>query len=232
MNAYTVLSIDPGMHNLGYAFSKITDKGFFVIEHGTKQPSKYTGILRKHNKHFTDRTLTGKVISSFIEDAIFHLNPDYICSEDAFYNPIRPTAYTSLLIAIYAIESKLYHLYSDGVIAEDTVNSAKLYKIPPTLVKKVMSETVGGKANKFDMYDALKAQTEKGMISFMSERIKHCPKLDNFTEHSVDAICIGYAFTKIWKPIIDNNILDKKCTGFTKAIRNHLKKIKYKSPYL
>ena len=76
------------------------------------------------------------------------------------------------------------------------------------------------------MYDALKLQTEKGVIKFADQQPGKSAPLSEFTEHSVDAIDIGYAFTKVWKPIIDNKLLDEKCTSFSKSVRNQLAKNK------
>lgn len=185
--------------------------------------------MRKHSKMFSDRLLTGKVISSLIEELIDRYNPTYISSEDAFYNPARPNAFVSLLIAIYAIESKLYQLYSDGRIP--FAKNIKLYKTPPTLVKKIFSmNSGGGKSTKEDMYHNLQSRVNEHDIYFKDRDT--CPLIDEFTEHSVDAIAVGYAFYKFWIPLLNANILDKKCTSLSRNMKDKLKKLKYKSPYL
>ena len=185
--------------------------------------------MRKHGKIFSDRLLTGKVISSLTEELIYKYSPDYISSEDAFYNPTRPNAFVSLLIAIYAIESKLYQLYSDNLIPFG--KNIKLYKTPPTLVKKIFSmNNAGGKSTKEDMYYNLQDRVREKDINFKGKR--GCPPIEEFTEHSVDAIAVGYAFYKFWIPLLDTNILDRKCTSLSKNMKNKLKKAKYRSPYL
>ena len=218
-----ILSVDPGMHNLGVAFS-VLDEEFVVQDYRSLTPSKHPADIRKHRKFFSDRTLTGSVISSMIKELVLEFDPDYITCEDTFYNPGRPQAFISLLVAITAMEAELYRMYYAGLI--DIPHKARVYKIPPKLIKKVVSENIGGNANKLDMYDALKLQAEKGVIRFAGQPVGHIAPLSEFTEHSVDAIDIGYAFTKVWKPIIDNKLLDEKCTSFSKAVRNQLAKNK------
>lgn len=186
--------------------------------------------MRKYRTQFSDRIMTGKVISRLAEKLIRDYDPTYICSEDAFYNPARPNAYISLLIAIYAIESKLFSMHTEGELSSES--QAKLYKTPPTLIKKVVSKPLGGKANKLDMYDALRSLVQAKEISFRGKRKGICPPLEEFTEHSVDAICVGYAFTKIWLPLIGTKLIDRKCTSFSKQMRNNLKKAGYLSEYL
>lgn len=186
-------------------------------------------MIKKHSKMFSDRLLTGKVISSLIEELINRYTPTYVSSEDAFYNPARPNAFVSLLIAIYAIESKLYQLYSDDKLPFG--KNIKLYKTPPTLVKKIFSmNSGGGKSTKDDMYHNLQDRVNEHDISFVGR--DDCPSLEEFTEHSVDAIAVGYAFYKFWIPLLNANVLEKKCTSLSRHMKDRLKKLKYKSPYL
>lgn len=228
--SYTLLSIDPGAHNLGAAISKFDDNNFQVQKFYSLVPSKYPAEMRKHIKHFTDRTLTGKVISAMVRDLVLEYQPDFIVSEDAFYNPGRPNAFISLLVCIYAAESELYRLLCEDLISDP--DRAKLYKIPPTLVKKIVSDVVGGKASKDDMTAAMEQQVLSGNIKFDAHAEGTCPHREAFTEHAVDAICIGYAFTKLWYPIIQAKALPAKITSLNKATKRHLIKNKYHSPYL
>lgn len=229
---YTVLSIDPGSNSLGYAFSEINGQSMIVRAYESLAPSAYPkgSDYRKHNKYYPDRILTGKIISRTIKDLVHTYNPDYLACEDAFYNPSRPNAFISLLIAIYAMESALYRLYSDGELKDPM--TARLYKTPPTLIKKVMNHDLGGKATKIDMMDALTHRVQEGAISFSGYPSRKLPDASTFTEHSVDAISIGYTFSKLWKPILEANILEPRMNAFTKTVSKLLKKKKYQSPYL
>lgn len=227
----TILSIDPGTCNLGYAYSQYdSNHGFVVLDYATVQPCKYPDDLKKYQRHFSGRIVTGLVIQRLVDELLVTYSPTYLCSEDAFYNPARPSAFVSLLIAIYAIESKLFSLHTQGKLQFDT--QSKLYKTPPTVIKKIASKQCGGKASKLDMYDALKALVEVEAISFHKKKRGYCPPLSEFTEHSVDAICVGYAFTQLWIPLFESKLLDKKCTGFSKQMKKQLKKAGYKSDYL
>lgn len=229
---YTVLSIDPGSNSFGYAFSEVEDDILTVKEYESLSPSSYPkgSVLRIHRKWYPDRLLTGKIISATIKDLIFTYKPDYITSEDAFYNPARPNAFISLLIAIYAMESAIYRLHADGDIPDPM--RARLYKTPPTLIKKVMNYSLGGKSTKLDMLDALVERVNNQTIKFAGYKTKKMPALTEFTEHSVDAISIGYTFAQLWKPLLDANILEPRMTAFTKSVSKLLKNKKYYSPYL
>ncbi len=227
---YTVLAIDPGMNNLGYSFSIFNQDTQIVVDYGTVQPSSYEKPIRSRRRYFSDRVMTGRIISKLIVELIDTFHPDFLCSEDAFYNPSRPTAYTSLLIAIYAIESVLYLKYEDGDYED--IHETLLYKIPPKLIKKIFAyDAEAGKSTKMDMFEALKKHVASGETCFMNQVRYELPSIDTFTEHSVDSIGVAYCFSKVWIPIIDEKILPIRETSFTKSIRAHLKKKKYKTQY-
>lgn len=229
--SYTLISVDPGMNNLGYAYSEVDDNGNFTVgDYGCLSPSKYDTSLKKDRKYFTDRILTGKVIRDMTLRMIEKYHPDFFCSEDAFFNPSRPNAYANLLITIFGIESCLYKHYCTH--REIDYRSCLLYKIPPTLVKKVFDMEQGGKAGKTDMYMALAAHAKEKHIKFKKHPAGWFPKENTITEHSVDAIGIGYAFSRIWYPIIVSSVLDKHCTSINKFVRKRLKEKKFKTLYL
>jgi hypothetical protein len=229
---YTVLSIDPGTNSFGYAFSQVTDNNFEVFEHNTLYPSAYPkeSRYRKDHKWYSDRVLCGKVIGRTIRELVMMYKPDYIASEDAFYNPSRPNAFISLLIAIYAMESTLHGMYEEGILIDPV--TARVFKTPPTLIKKVMSHELGGKATKDDMTTALNCRVQQKEITFRGFKVGKMPDSALFTEHSIDAISIGFTFSKLWKPMLDAKVLEPRMTSFTKTVKKLLKKCKYKSPYL
>lgn len=229
---YTVLSIDPGTNSFGYAVSQVTENYLEVFEHNTLYPSAYPkeSRYRKDHKWYSDRVLCGKVIGKTIFDLVTTFKPDYIASEDAFYNAARPNAFISLLIAIYAMESTLHGMYENGILTDPV--TARVFKTPPTLIKKVMSHDLGGKATKDDMTTALRCRVQQKEIVFHGYKVGTMPDSTMFTEHSVDAIGIGFTFSKLWKPMLDAKILEPRMTSFTKTVKKLLKKQHYKSPYL
>lgn len=231
--SYTLLSIDPGINSLGWAISQCYPNQLIIEKFGTLYPTVYPkgSKLKGDSKHYSDRIIGSRILRIWLKEIIATYQPDYICSEDAFYNPGRPSAFTSLLIAIYAMESKLYAMYTNGEI--NTPESAKIYKLAPTTIKMIMHHElteIGGKAEKSDMTNALRLRVDKKQIKFA--QYKKFPSIEDLTEHSVDAICIGYGFTQLWKPLLEAEILENRMTAFTKSVRKLLKKKRYKSPFL
>lgn len=227
--SYKIVSIDPGFNNLGYAYSEYLDNGTFLVRaYETLHPSDHHTTNRVYRRFFPERILTVNTISKLTHELIKRYKHDYFCCEDAYFNPARPNAYLSLITAIYGIESRLYQTYVDR--SKDYPKPAQmlLYKIPASLVKKAFSIQIGAKADKSDMYDALVEHVSLGSIQFVGKKKGYCPDISEMSEHVVDAIAIGYSFTKIWYPILMAKVLDKRCTVINKATRKMLKKKKFK----
>lgn len=221
--SYTLLSIDPGISALGYAFSTV-DITYTVHEANTVHPNKFPNdsVYKREKRLFPQRVLNGKRVSEIFEDLVLTYRPDYITSEDAFFNPLRPNAFIALIIALFAMETSLHKLYRQKAIPD----RIGFYKTPPTVVKKILNEDVGGKALKQDMLTALIAKINSGDIQFDIDQ------LDGLSEHAVDAIGVGYAFTKLWMPMLEANLLDNTMTSVSRSLTKHLIAKKYMTPYL
>lgn len=215
---YTILAFDPGMYNLGYCFAHVLDSAFTVVRYGTIHPEEATKHLAR-DKYHNDRVINGRAISQTVQKLQEHLQPDYVTSEDAFYNPRRPLAYTSLLIVLYAIESILYKRYLHGDI---DIEKSVLYKTPPALIKKIFYPKKTSRATKEDMTEALMMRVEDKTIRFACEVDQ-----ESLTEHAVDAIAVAYCFKEVWRPILEQKLLKPSELSFTKAVRKKLHAKKY-----
>ena len=129
----------------------------------------------------------GNLISLFtcedaINDLIFQWTPDYVASEDAFYNPRMPNAFLSLKLCINAIQRVLYRF------------NLTLYKIPPTTIKQVI----------FGSGTANKAAVQAGIMNHEDIAFKEAKKkqIGKLIEHEADSIAVCYAFTQLFLPDI------------------------------
>lgn len=168
-----IIGIDPGIHNCGVALceyntdsKKLIVKDFFTI-HASE-------LARKFNKK--DSVTYGSIFSLFLLekefDSIFkEYQPDYIGSEDAFYNPRTPNAFISLKSCINSIKRVLYSY------------SKKLNLIAPKLAKATVIKAT---ANKNDMMTAITK-----LPDLIIEK-----DITDIVEHEADAIGIAYTLYK------------------------------------
>lgn len=176
---YTILGIDPGLTNTGYSVLVYDTKkdATNVIAHGM-----ITAISIAKREMRTDVKQYGNIISLMVyEKEIAALletyKPDFIASEDAFYNPRTPQAYLSLKLCINAIQRVLYNQVKKN-----------LYLIAPTVAK----QTVWGRGT------ANKEAVQESILRLPDLHIKKSkPKaITNLTEHEADSIAIAYTFIK------------------------------------
>lgn len=201
MANYTILSIDPGLTTCGYAYSIYDEDAFHVNAAGTTNTED---ILRNHPEklQYPANTLKSDILADSFQQLIVTYMPQYVVTEAAFYNPSRPAAYASLLRCIFTLEHVLH-----------TAN-AVLYKIAPMLIKKESQSTAGAMANKDEMKDALLQLTETKDI-ILSEDID----IEELSEHAIDAIHVGRAFTRLWLPLLTAKLIPPRCTTYTKKLR-------------
>lgn len=227
---YTVLSIDPGIHSFGYAVSNINTEVFHqtVIGCDTLYPSKPENkALRKDSRSYNDKIISCGQIQTAVRYLCHMYNPDYVTSENAFFNPTRPQAYACLLLSIFTIEHTLYDIYKEGKRPLQE-SASRLYKMAPKIIKATISTNKGGDAIKNDMTSAVLDKVVNKEISFYNYPNDNID-LNDFTEHSIDAISIGYTFSKMWLPMllskaIKNNVLaltSKDLKSFKKEL--HIK---------
>ena len=168
-----LIGIDPGIHNCGVAIceydpdnQKLIVKDFFTI-HASE-------LARKFNKK--DSIAYGSIFSLFLlekefNDIFSEYQPDYIGSEDAFYNPRTPNAFISLKSCINSIKRVLY------------TYRKKLNLIAPKLAKATVIKAT---ANKNDMMSAITK-----LPDLVIEK-----DVTDIVEHESDAIGIAYTLYK------------------------------------
>lgn len=179
---YHILSFDPGLSFSGWAYSEVDDEKstFFVKEFGILTPNKTVD----HKEYRQDVSIYGKriitlaLLKDMMRELLNRFNPDYVVSEDAFFNPRRPGAYEALLHWILTVSFLLKDEYKKP-----------LYKIPPKLVKKYISGI--GTSNKEGVQSAI----------FKHKDILFSQDVKNLTlvEHEGDAIAIGYTQWKLFQ---------------------------------
>ena len=168
-----LIGIDPGIHNCGVAIceydpdnQKLIVKDFFTI-HASE-------LARKFNKK--DSIAYGSIFSLFLlekefNDIFSEYQPDYIGSEDAFYNPRTPNAFISLKSCINSIKRVLY------------TYRKKLNLIATKLAKATVIKAT---ANKNDMMSAITK-----LPDLVIEK-----DVTDIVEHEADAIGIAYTLYK------------------------------------
>ena len=180
-----ILSFDPGLSTSGWNLSLYdpVEKIMHIEECGMLFPNSNVDSLsnRSTNIRFGGRVMT---LNQLREDIRFLVNtytPDFIVSEDAFYNPTRPTAYCALVQWITTVSMVLY----------DEFNKT-LFKLAPKIAKQVISGFGG--AEKLGVQYAV---SHKEDIKFKSSI-----DVQNLTEHTCDSIGIGYTFIQEILPSI------------------------------
>lgn len=179
-----IMAIDPGLNALGISL------GFYYYQKDKFVIQEYLTIHsndRAKKEKKPDFKVYGNLISLFAcEEAVSELvkqwEPEFVVSEDAFYNPRMPNAFLSLKLCINAIQRVLYQY------------NKILYRIPPTVIK----QTIFGNGM------ASKAAVQEGImnrenIGFKEAKKKHVNRL---VEHEADSIAVGYAFTQLFLPDI------------------------------
>lgn len=179
-----IMAIDPGLNALGISL------GFYYYQKNHLVIQEYMTIhsnekAKKEKK--TDFKTYGNLISLLTcEEAIDELmqkwEPEFVVSEDAFYNPRMPNAFLSLKLCINAIQRVLYQY------------NKVLYKIPPTVIKQTIFGN--GLASKAAVQEGIMNHND---IGFKEAKKKHVNRL---VEHEADSIAIGYAFTQLFLPDI------------------------------
>ena len=174
-NTVRILSFDPGIVHAGWAVGDfdLDQKELYILDYGVMEPSKGLGkaalrdFIDDGNKRIMSLIWTREMVS----DLYSTYRPNYVCSEDAFFNRFRPTAYAALLQWITAISLFLWDAYQ-----------IELYKFAPKLIKHAVSR---GDSGKLDVQAAIRNIPQ---IHFDEE------KTGPLKEHSADAIACNWTF--------------------------------------
>ena len=175
-----ILSFDPGLSYSGWAYSTVNEKeNIFCVENfGMLTPNKTVDHkeLRDDVSIYGRRTITLALLRDMMRELLSQYNPEYIVSEDAFFNPRRPQAYEALI----------HWLLTVSLLLKDEYKKP-LFRIPPKLVKKFISGE--GTSDKSGVQAAIFQHKD---IKFLQP-----PEENSLVEHEGDAIAIGYTHWKL-----------------------------------
>ena len=177
-----ILGIDPGINHTGWSvgsFDSVSDKLSVSMFDEIQAHNLAKKELKKDFREY------GSLVSLTLYEREFealldHYDPDYVASEDAFYNPRTPNAYLSLKLCIHTIQRVLYR------------RSKRLYLIAPTVAKQAVWGK--GTANKLAIQESIQTLPD---ITIRSTKLR---PIDEMEEHEADSIAIMYAFTKVVLP--------------------------------
>lgn len=172
-----ILAFDPGLSLSGWNVSTYDTctKVYRVLKFGMLTPNKGIDTPETHIEYikFGPRVMTLKELREQVKELMDAYAPDIVVSEDAFYNPKRPSAYSALVQWLTATDLLLHDEYAKV-----------LFKLAPTAAKQVISGFGGA-----DKLGVRYAVLHRDDIVFKS---KHAE--DSLTEHICDSIGIGYTF--------------------------------------
>ena len=192
-----ILSFDPGLSLSGWNLSTYDThtKLYRVLKFGMLSPNKGIDTPETHLDYvkFGPRVITLKALREQVRELMNTYQPNVVVSEDAFYNPSRPSAYGALIQWLTSVDILLHDEY--GKV---------LFKLAPKAAKQVVSGFGG--SDKLGVRYAVLHQDD---ICFKS---KHAE--DNLTEHICDSIGIGYTFAHRILPALT----DLWETGYVKKV--------------
>ena len=172
-----ILSFDPGLTKAGWSFSEYdtTSRIYTVIKFGTITPNTTAAkaLNRDAVNIFGKRVIALRILREAVDLLVKQYKPDFIATEDAFYNPRTPNAYGSLLTWIVTVENFMYSEFK-----------MPIYRIAPKLAKHNISGD--GTSGKLSVQDAV---VNHSNIKFRA----NLPVLD-MCEHEADSIAIGWSF--------------------------------------
>jgi len=177
-NTIRILSFDPGLSCCAAARSEydLTTGKFHVLHRSKIEGSR---SLMRH-KDLTAIYSNKMIQLSVIRDEVLKLckfKPDYVVTENAFYQPGRTASFVALTLCIHTIEVAI----KDGIMKP-------VFRIPPKSVKKIFADT--GDAGKLVIQEVLLNHPD---ITIKETRAN---PLINMTEHEADSIAVGYSFVK------------------------------------
>ena len=194
MTYFKILSFDPGLSMSGWTVSEYdpNEKIMHVRNCGMLYPNENLQLAsnRKNTIRYGMRIITLDQLRDNVKNLMNTYNPDFVVTEDAFYNPTRPTAYCALIQWITTVAIVLHDEYKHT-----------LFKLAPKIAKQVISGFGG--AEKLGVQYAV---SHKGDIKFNKDI-----NVKELTEHTCDSIGIGYTFIQeilpsildIWRNVND-----------------------------
>ena len=172
-----ILSFDPGLSTSGWNYCEYRPKvgEMVVVRFGTLYPNKDINLRnsREEVTVYGARIMTLESLRTQFRELMDLYQPDFVVSEDAFYNPTRPTAYCALVQWLTTV----------ALVLHDEYNQC-LFKLAPKIAKQVVSGFGG--AEKLGVQHAIMHKDDI--------RFKQKVDVADLSEHICDSIGIGYTF--------------------------------------
>lgn len=172
-----ILAFDPGLSTSGWNVSTydINSTMLRVLKFGMLLPNKGIDTPESHAEYvkYGPRLITLQALRTQVRELLNTYQPDVVVSEDAFYNPKRPSAYMALIQWLTAVDILLHDEYN-----------RVLFKLAPKASKQVVSGFGGA-----DKLGVRYAVLHRDDIEFKSKNVE-----DGLTEHICDSIGIAYTF--------------------------------------
>lgn len=177
----TIVSIDPGCTNLGFAAMGIDLKINEIVytEAFTFNSDKMLSDDHYIGESHTERTEKILAQRNNLVSMFKHYSPNVICCESPFYNALRPAAYGALKEIMSGISDA-------SLIYNPSVN---LILYPPSIIKKAL----GGSAI------ADKVSVKEQVLKNNEINFRGPYPLTKLDEHAIDAIAVGYCHFKLTK---------------------------------
>ena len=184
-----LLTLDPGLTNAGWVVSEYNfkTKKLHVIAMGLIHGNNYAELKAQEQavQAFGKRMISLAAIRTGFVAIYEQFKPDFVASENAFFNRFRPAAFVALNDFIGTIRNVLYLQYDQP-----------LYLISPKSIKRAVCV---GDAKKQDIADGVRNNKN---ITF---GIKDIPDV----EHTWDAVGGAYAFVQLYlENVIENKPYD------------------------
>lgn len=179
-----ILAFDPGINHTGWSLGSFDPVSFLLTV-------PFYGEIQAHNIAKKEARKEFKSYGSLVSLNFYkreidllmdHYRPDYVASEDAFYNPRCPNAYLSLKLCIHTIQRLLFE------------RMMRLYLVAPTVAKQAVHGK--GTANKLAIQESIQT-----LPDLKIRDTKQHP-IEEMQEHEADSIAIMYAFVKNFLPDI------------------------------
>lgn len=176
LNHFTLISIDPGLNNVGVAIFEIDTQPFKIasIQAFTLKSERLIDDSclddDDHMERLHKRYTIGKALRRILEDH----KPDIVASESPFFDRRKPGSFqilTEVLTTIF-----------DTIVAHNPLTRFSM--VPPQLAKAVLG--VAGQKGKEVVREAMEKQTE--ITSVLQN------PLELIDEHAIDAIAVGYTW--------------------------------------
>jgi len=186
---------------MGWAWSEFdrTEKDVFtVLDTGIIKGHQLANRCKPDIKYFNRRVITTPIIRENVSSLVNKYRPDYVASEDAFYNPKFPLAYGALAICVHTIEKTLYLLWKDAIqhlttteqLIQEVPECCVLRKYAPKIMK--MMVTGSGSADKTKIARSILQNNSIKLPEVKFDEHGVC----TLAEHEYDAVGIGYTFMK------------------------------------